>query len=191
MIVRFDQSAKWRGFGTDLAVLAVLIVIAFVVRRHGLPTQGLWLDDAQEGAARKTSLSQLIMVGRDHPGYVAVLMGWSRLTGGGDMSLAYPALIAGVARSRPLVSHASGTRLRTRDRPSVGCCVGRLTDGHCLFGPAQTRHDRVLVVLVLVCLSRISPGPDGAGGRQPGGSWRPFCFHPTACSHSSRWRLRN
>jgi Dolichyl-phosphate-mannose-protein mannosyltransferase len=94
--VQFDLSAKWRGFGTDLAVVAVLIVIAFLVRRHGLPTQGLWLDDAQEGAARKASLSELIRVGRDHPGYVAVLMGWSRLTGGSDVSLAYPALIAGV-----------------------------------------------------------------------------------------------
>ena len=76
--------------------MGILIVIAFLVRRHGLPTQGLWLDDAEEGAARKASLSQLIMVGRDHPGYVAALMGWSRLTGGSDVSLAYPTLAAGV-----------------------------------------------------------------------------------------------
>jgi hypothetical protein len=91
-----DLDAKWRSVVTDLLVGGVLIVIAFLVRRHGLPTQGLWLDDAEEGAARKASLSQLIMVGRDHPGYVAALMGWSRLTGGSDVSLAYPALIAGV-----------------------------------------------------------------------------------------------
>lgn len=89
-------SAKWRSIATDLLVAAILIVIAFIVRRHGLPTQGLWLDDAVEGAARKAPLSQLITVSQDHPGYIAVLMGWSRLAGGSDVSLAYPALIAGV-----------------------------------------------------------------------------------------------
>ena len=94
--MELDLDAKWRSVVTDLVVVGVLIVIAFLVRRHGLPTQGLWLDDAEEGAARKASPSQLIMVGRDHPGYVAALMGWSRLTGGSDASLAYPALIAGV-----------------------------------------------------------------------------------------------
>jgi hypothetical protein len=38
----------------------------------------------------------LITVSQDHPGYIAALMGWSRLVGGSDVSLAYPALIAGV-----------------------------------------------------------------------------------------------
>ena len=44
---------KRRRIATDLVVVGVLTVIAFLVRRHGLPTHGLWLDDAVEGAARK------------------------------------------------------------------------------------------------------------------------------------------
>ena len=93
--MRIELTTKWRIVITDGFAVGVLVVVAYLVRRHGLPTLGLWLDDAEEGAARKAFLSQLIMVGRDHPGYVAVLMGWGSLTGGSDTSLAYPALISG------------------------------------------------------------------------------------------------
>jgi hypothetical protein len=87
---------RWRRYGPELLVAGVLVVVAFLARRHGLPTDGLWLDDTDPGAAVKASLSQLPIVGEDHPGFIAALMGWSHLTGGSDASLAYPALVAGM-----------------------------------------------------------------------------------------------
>jgi hypothetical protein len=86
----------WRRYWPDLLLAGVLGVVAFLVRRHGLPTDGLWLDDAAPAAGLKASSpSQLFYVGVEHAGFIAVLIGWSRLTGGSDASLAYPALIAG------------------------------------------------------------------------------------------------
>lgn len=85
----------WRQYGPDLLLAGILAVVAFLARRHGLPTDGLWLDDADPGAAvMKASLSQLHLVGEDHPGFIVVLKGWSSLTGGSN-SLAHPAFIAG------------------------------------------------------------------------------------------------
>jgi hypothetical protein len=82
----------------------VLVVVAFLARRHGLPTDGLWHDDTVPAAGVKaaSSLSQLLAVSIEHPGFTAALMGWSHLTGGSDASLTYPALIAGVL-SPPLL----------------------------------------------------------------------------------------
>ncbi len=79
-------------------------MVAFLVRRHGLPTDGLWHDDTNPAAGLKavSSLSQLLAVSIEHPGFTAALMGWRDLTGGSDASLTYPALIAGVL-SPPLL----------------------------------------------------------------------------------------
>lgn len=85
----------WRRHGVDLLIAAVLLVAAFLSRRHGLPTDGLWLDDADPGAAVKVPLSKLITAGEDHPGFIILLKGWRSLFGGGD-ALAYPAFIAGI-----------------------------------------------------------------------------------------------
>jgi hypothetical protein len=86
----------WRRYGPDLLLAGLLTVVAFLVRRHGLPTDGLWLDDAVVGAGLKSLPSHLLTVGANNPGFFAVLSGWSGLTGGSDAGLAYPALIAGV-----------------------------------------------------------------------------------------------
>jgi hypothetical protein len=92
-----DARPWWRRYWPDLLLAAVLTVVAVLSRRHGLPTDGLWQDDAEPGAAgMKASLSQLILVGKDHPGYIAILQGWRELTSGGSDSLAAPAFIAGL-----------------------------------------------------------------------------------------------
>ena len=79
----------------DVLVAAVLLVVAYQVRRRGLPTNGLWLDDAYEVAASKTSLRGLFTVGGDHPGFIALLMVLRDLGARSDASFAYPALVAG------------------------------------------------------------------------------------------------
>jgi hypothetical protein len=71
------------------------MLVAFLVRRHGLPTSGLWLDDAVVGAGLNASPTQLLIVGSNNPGFIAALMGWSQFSGQSDAGLAYPALIAG------------------------------------------------------------------------------------------------
>lgn len=90
-----SPARRWERYGSELLVAGVLVVIAFLTRRHGLPTNGLWLDDAVVGAGLNASLSQLLTVGSNNPGFIAALMGWSPLTGGTDAGLAYPAFIAG------------------------------------------------------------------------------------------------
>ncbi len=76
-------------------VLAVATAVAFLVRRGGLPTDGLWFDDAWVAAgAIHGHLTQIMSVGSGQPGYTALLMGWHQL----DHSLgglAIPALLAG------------------------------------------------------------------------------------------------
>jgi hypothetical protein len=86
---------RWRRYGPELLAVGVLVVVAFLARRHSVPTDGLWLDDADPGAAAKASLSQLHMVSEGQPGFVAALIGLSRLTGGNSDSFAYPAFVAG------------------------------------------------------------------------------------------------
>jgi hypothetical protein len=91
------RSPWWQRYGPDLLVAVVLLVVAFLARRHGLPTDGLTYDDTAPAAGAKgaSSLSDLFAVGIDHPGFTAVLMGWKDLIGGSDASWTYPALIAG------------------------------------------------------------------------------------------------
>lgn len=72
-----------------------LAVVAFLMRRHGLPTDGLWLDDSITGAGLTASPSDLFTVSADHPGFIVTLMGWRDLTGGSDAALTYIALVAG------------------------------------------------------------------------------------------------
>jgi hypothetical protein len=88
------RAARW-WYAPDACVLVVLVVVALLVRWHGLPTNGVWLDDAVTVTSLKAPLSELLTVGFDHPGFTAGLMAWSRITGGSDATLAYPVLVAG------------------------------------------------------------------------------------------------
>jgi hypothetical protein len=88
--------ARWRTWAPDALTVAALTAVAFLARRGGLPTDGLWHDDAWVVfGATNGSLSHLFTVGADHPGFTLVLMAWTRL-GGSFESTAYPALIAGI-----------------------------------------------------------------------------------------------
>ena len=81
--------------GVDLAIAAGMAVIAFLLRHHGLPTDGLWFDDSLQAAALPASPSDLFAVSADHPGFTAMLIGWRALGGGSDAALTYPTLAAG------------------------------------------------------------------------------------------------
>jgi hypothetical protein len=91
-----ERRSWWRRHGVDLAIAAALAVVAFLLRRHGVPTDGLWLDDTFQSAALPAPLSDLFAVSADHPGFTALLMGWRAIGGGSDAALTYPTLAAGV-----------------------------------------------------------------------------------------------
>ena len=93
---RTPSESLWKRHWLDLAIALALAIVAILVRRHGLPTDGLWLDDSITGAAVRTwSPGDFLALGADHPGYIVLLTGWTQLAGG-DEALAYPALVAGV-----------------------------------------------------------------------------------------------
>ena len=72
-----------------------MAVVAFLLRHHGLPTDGLWFDDSLQAAALPASPSDLFAVSADHPGFTAMLIGWRALGGGSDAAHTYPTLAAG------------------------------------------------------------------------------------------------
>jgi hypothetical protein len=80
------------------ACVVLLTVAALVVRVRALPDDGLLFDDAwvSFGATAGTP-GELLSVSTLHPGFSAVLMGWSRLVPGSSGWMALPALLAGVA----------------------------------------------------------------------------------------------
>jgi hypothetical protein len=84
----------WKAHWLDLAVASALGIAAYLSRRHGMPTDGLWLDDSIAGAALLASPAELLVVSQEHSGFTALLAGISPLTGDAD-DLAYPALVAG------------------------------------------------------------------------------------------------
>ena len=88
------RSATWVRIAEVVGLVAIT-VIAFLVRRGGLPHDGLWFDDSWVAAgAIHGHLSDLMTVGSGHPAFTALLMGWHQLDPNLE-SLAIPALIAG------------------------------------------------------------------------------------------------
>jgi hypothetical protein len=79
----------------EVVGLVAVTVVAFLVRRGGLPHDGLWYDDAWVAVgAIHGRLSDLMTVGSGHPAFTALLMGWHRVDPN-VQSLAIPALVAG------------------------------------------------------------------------------------------------
>src|SRR5699024_4220939 len=92
-----QHRSRLRRHAADAVAVLVLLAAAWLSRRGGLPTDGLWLDDAIVGAGLAANdLSTLFAVGFDHPGYAVGLIGWQSLIGDGDAALIYPAFAAGV-----------------------------------------------------------------------------------------------
>jgi hypothetical protein len=89
-------SLRWRPAAPDFLIAVALMVTAFVLRRRGLPDDGLWHDDAATAlGAVKGSLSQLLTVSFDHPGFTALLRAWWPFTGEDSLRMPYLALAAG------------------------------------------------------------------------------------------------
>lgn len=81
----------------DVVAVTLLTVLAYLVRRGSLPTDGVWFDDSWVAAgAIMGSPRQLLVVGSGHPAFTGLLMVVDRL--GGDLgALGVPSLLAGIA----------------------------------------------------------------------------------------------
>jgi hypothetical protein len=90
------RSSRAARLAFDAAVLIGLTVVAFAVRRGGLPTNGLWFDDSWVAAGGILGKpANLMTVGSGQPMFTAGLMVWHAIAGSSLRHLAYPALVAG------------------------------------------------------------------------------------------------
>lgn len=93
--VRVPAQAR-RGF--DVVALLVLTGVAYLARRGGIATDGLWFDDSWVAAGAIHGQPRgLLTVGSGHPAFTALLMGVDRLGGGNLDHLGVPSLLFGVA----------------------------------------------------------------------------------------------
>jgi len=152
---RRDQPRPWwQRHGLDLAIAAGLAVVAFLLRRHGLPTDGLWLDDSVQAAGLQASPSDLFAVSADHPGYTAFLIGWQALGGGSDAALTYPTLAAGVLGPALLYL---GLRYSGYER-SIGVLLGAALAVAATYVVYSGRvKDYTIDVLIVLALALIIP----------------------------------
>jgi hypothetical protein len=153
---RWGPRQQRRAF--DVTVVVVLVVIGFLVRRDGLPTDGLFLDDAWVATgAIYGHVSNLITVGSAHPGFTLLLMTWHAVGGGSLRSLSFPAFVAGVAAA-PLVY--LGLRSFGYER-SICCLLAAIvvvSDVHIQQSGRVKGYtiDVLLVLLLAVALPRLA-----------------------------------
>lgn len=82
----------------DVAVIVGLAAAAFVTRRTGLPTDGLWFDDAWVAVgAIHMEPGQVIVAGSAHPGFTLLLRAFIQVGVSNPMHLTYFILLAGSA----------------------------------------------------------------------------------------------
>src|SRR5260221_2940583 len=90
------RSGGAKSWWPDALAIVGLFVAAFVARRHVLPHDGLFGDDAWQGfGAAKGSLGNFITVGFSAPGFTGALMVWHRFVGAPEQ-MADLAFAAGV-----------------------------------------------------------------------------------------------
>src|SRR5215211_2003383 len=142
--------AWWRTWAPDALTVAALAAVAFIARVGGLPTDGLWHDDAWVVfGATKGSLSHLLTVGADHPGFTLFLMAWTRL-GGSFESTAYPALIAGTLGPPALYLVLRYLRIARSISALLGATLAAAHIHIMYSGRVKTYTVDVLIVLGLV-----------------------------------------
>lgn len=137
----------------DLAVVALLAAAAFATRLDALPPDGLANDDAWAAlGGLKAPLSQLLVVGSNHPGFTAVLMAWDLVAPAGAASMTLPALVAGALGPPLLYLYLRWFRF-ARSISVLLAAALVVADTHVLYsGRVKTYVIDVLVVMALTVL---------------------------------------
>ena len=155
----WDRStdARW-WVAVDLAVVIGLVVIGYLVRRDGLPVDGLFFDDAWVVAgAVHGRVGELFMVGSAHPGFTLLLKAWGQIGGGGLRTFAYPALFVGIAGA-PLL-YLGLRRLRfARSICLLMAAVLVVSDVHILYSGRVKSYtfDTALVIVIIAALPALA-----------------------------------
>ncbi len=71
------------------------VLLSALSLRWTFPSDGWFFDDAWQALAARAPIRMLPTVGQTQPGYTAMLLAWSRVTGGSIGGLIAPALVAG------------------------------------------------------------------------------------------------
>jgi hypothetical protein len=152
-----STDARW-WVAVDLAVVIGLAVIGYLVRRDGLPVDGLFFDDAWVVAgAVHGRVGDLFMVGSAHPGFTLLLKAWGQIGGGGLRTFAYPALIVGTAGA-PLL-YLGLRRLRfARAICFLMAAVLVVSDVHIIYSGRVKSYtlDTALVIVILAALPALA-----------------------------------
>ncbi len=121
-----EQSVRppwWDRRAVDGAVAVVLLVLGALIRRAGLPTDGLWYDDAWVATgASKGGPADLLTVSTNHPGFTALMMAWARISARSEL-MVWPAFVAGVLG--PPVTYLALRRWRVAAPIAGSVCAGR------------------------------------------------------------------
>lgn len=137
----------------DLAIVVGLSVAAYVLRRPGLPRDGLFADDAWvAGGAVFGSIGDVAMTGGGHPGFTTLLWFQHHLVGGPAEHLAAGPFLVGVLG--PAVVYACLRSLgceRTSSLLAAGALV--VTYAHLVYsGHVKAYTLDVVVVMALAAM---------------------------------------
>ena len=183
-------TARW-WMAVDLAVVVGLVVIGFLVRRDGLPVDGLFFDDAWvvTGAVHGR-VGDLFMVGSAHPGFTLLLKAWGEIGGGGLRTFAYPALLVGIAGA-PLLYLGLRRLQFARSICVLAAAVLVVSDVHILYSGRVKSYtlDTALVIVLIAALPALAARR--GGGRSPSGGCSPLSSPGRSAATSSsppRWR---
>lgn len=142
----------------DLAVMLGMVVPAYVLRRWGLPHDGLWYDDAWvAGGAVFGSPSDVAMTGGAHPGFTMLLWLQHRVLGGPPEHLALIAFVFGVLGPSLLYL---GLRSLRYGKPGSFLAAAALlvTPSHVIYSARVKSYslDVVVVMLVAAAIPRLA-----------------------------------
>lgn len=135
----------------DFAIALPLAAAALVTRRHTLPRDGLWHDDAWVAVgATHGSIRHLLTLGYGEPGFSLVLRAFGVFVGGSSEQLVYPVFVVGILT--PAVLYLAARRLQYARSicallaaPVIGLSIAVAYSGH-----IKTYVIDVLIVLSLI-----------------------------------------
>jgi hypothetical protein len=153
-----ERDGARAGAVLDVVVVIALLVIGYVVRRDGLPTDGLFFDDAWvvTGAVHGR-VADLLTVGSAHPGFTLLLKVWGHIGGGGLRSFAYPSLAVGVVGA-PLLYLGLRWLKFPRSICTLAAAVLVISDVHVIYSGHVKAYtfDTAFVILLVAMLPTLA-----------------------------------
>ena len=168
-----DRSATARWWmAVDLAVVIGLVVIGYLVRRDGLPVDGLFFDDAWvvTGAVHGR-VGDLFMVGSAHPGFTLLLKAWGRSVAGACGPSPTRRCSSGSPVLRSSTWGCAGCASRGRSASSWRRCWSSATCTSSTRARQELHPDTAVVIVIIAALPALAARR--GGGRSPSGGCSP------------------